>query len=76
MENKELEKVLKSVFPATEHFETAMGKSDIPEWDSIGHLNLILEIEDQFEVSFSKEEIESINSIENIENSLKQKIKM
>ena len=41
-----------------------MKKSEILSWDSIGHLNLILEIEDSLGVSFTKDEIESINSFE------------
>lgn len=39
---------------------------DIPEWDSIGHLNLILELEDTLGVSFTKQEIEQMNAISDI----------
>ena len=41
-----------------------MNKSDVASWDSIGHLNLILELEDEFLISFEKEEIEIIDSFE------------
>lgn len=38
-------------------------RDDIPEWDSIGHLNLALQIEETFGVSFSVEEMSRLNSV-------------
>jgi len=43
-----------------------MKKSEILSWDSLGHLNLILEIEDSLEISFTKEEIEHIDSLQGL----------
>lgn len=34
-----------------------------PAWDSIGHLNLILALEQQFDVSFEPEQIPQLTSV-------------
>lgn len=41
-------------------------KEDIAEWDSINHLNLVVELEDVFKVKFTVEEIERMNSVSGI----------
>lgn len=66
----ELEAVLKQVFPNQQHFTLEQTRDDIEEWDSIGHLNLIVEIEDQFNVKFSSEEIQKMDSIAKIYSKL------
>ena len=38
-------------------------KEEIDQWDSINHLNLIVELEDQLDVKFSIKEIESMDSV-------------
>ena len=53
----EIEPLLKKVFPDELNFSIEMTKDEIESWDSMGHLNLILEVEDTFGVSFTKEEI-------------------
>lgn len=63
---KELEPVIKRAFPEENNLHIEMTKNDILSWDSIGHLNLIVEVEDEFGISFSKDEIESINSVEKL----------
>jgi acyl carrier protein len=52
---------LKSVFKEVFDFDIGMAdqnltRDDIPEWDSIRHLELILELETTFEVKFTIEE--------------------
>jgi acyl carrier protein len=66
MEINDLLPVLKKVFPDLENIHNELNKDDVPEWDSINHLNLIIELEDEFNVSFSSDEIQEINSIEKI----------
>ena len=56
-----------------EIFKLAMGdgvrvqmeteKDDIAEWDSINHLNLIVELESAFDLGLSMEEIERLHSV-------------
>ena len=36
------------------------------QWDSLNHLNLIVEIEEEFDVSFTPEQIGSMTSLERI----------
>jgi acyl carrier protein len=48
-------------------------QSTIKEWDSLRHLNLIVEIEDKFNVSFEPEEIGEMTSVEKILNYLNLK---
>jgi acyl carrier protein len=64
MNFEELKPIISKVFTEEDKLEVFMKKSEILSWDSIGHLNLILEIEDSLGVSFTKDEIESINSFE------------
>ena len=40
-------------------------------WDSVGHLNLILEVEETFGVHFSSEEIPTLTSVERLQEVLK-----
>ena len=46
---------------------------DIKEWDSLGNFNLLLSIEDAFNIKFSIKEISEIKSIKSLEQHLKKK---
>jgi acyl carrier protein len=39
-------------------------KDTCPEWDSLRHINLIVEIESQFQITLSPEEMAEIHSFE------------
>ena len=45
-------------------------QKDIEAWDSLAHLNLILELESEFNVSFEPEEIGVMTSIRSIEHQI------
>jgi acyl carrier protein len=45
----------------------------IQNWDSLNHMNLIVALEEEFNVRFEDEEIIEITSLEAIENSIKSK---
>ena len=47
--------------------------NDIKEWDSMGNINLILAIENQYKIKFTAKEIESSTSISFIKKILKEK---
>ena len=59
-----------------EVFKLAMGddvqvdinteKDMITEWDSLNHLNLVVELENSFDLGLSMEEIEGLNSVRGI----------
>lgn len=44
------------------------------EWDSIKHLELIMSIEEEFEVRFTSKEVADIKSIEHIIEFLREKL--
>jgi acyl carrier protein len=44
------------------------------EWDSLRHLNLVVELEMEFDVSFEPEEIAQMKNIISIEGILKTKL--
>ena len=48
-------------------------QSHAENWDSLNHLNLIISIEEQFDVSFEPEEIATMTSLKKIEEKLKEK---
>ena len=51
-------------------------REDIPEWDSFGQLAILSEIQDEYDVKFSVDEIQEMNSISSICDILsKRKVK-
>ncbi len=46
---------------------------DVPEWDSLAHVNLIAAIEERFDVKFTVPEIMEMNSVEEIREVLATK---
>ena len=42
------------------------------QWDSLSHLNLIVEIEEEFDISFTPEQIGSMTSLEIILDEIKK----
>ncbi len=48
---------------------------DIPKWDSLGHLNLVSELEKEFNITFNIEEMFAINSISDCIKIINKKIK-
>ena len=71
MEHKVL-KIIKSIFEL-EKVQDNISQDNCIKWDSLNHLNLILEIESEFDVSFSPEEIAEIKSAIQIVKALKEK---
>lgn len=63
MKFEELEVIIRKVFTEESILTIDMHKKDIDSWDSMGHLNLILEIEDELGISFTTDEIEKIDSL-------------
>ena len=48
---------------------------NIENWDSIGHLNLIVSLEDEFEIKFTDDEISEMLNFKLIEEILIPKLK-
>ncbi len=45
----------------------------LPEWDSLGHVTLVIELESAYGVSFSPEETMSLTSVAAIERTLRSR---
>ena len=71
MEDKILN-IIKDVFEL-EDIDNNVSQDNCIKWDSLNHLNLILEIEMEFDVSFDPEEIAEIKSASNILSLLKKR---
>jgi len=70
---EQLNEVYKTVFGSEIQITELTTKNDIEKWDSISHLNLILELMHYFNTSFTVLEIERIKSIKDIMEILKMK---
>jgi len=46
---------------------------DIPKWDSLAHIGMITQMEAAFSIRFSLEEMEELNSIRSIVETIKAK---
>ena len=60
---EQLQEIFRNVFSSDVSINSETSKENLPEWDSINHLNLIVELEDQLNFQFTPEEIESIKSV-------------
>jgi acyl carrier protein len=49
-----------------EQVSTSTSRDDVPEWDSVGHLNLMLGLEGRFGVSFDVDDLTRLTSVEAI----------
>ena len=61
-----LQEIFCSVFNKQIEISAETKKRDVGEWDSLTHLNLIVELEDRMGISFTKDEIEKIKSVKEI----------
>jgi acyl carrier protein len=72
--DKRLEKVIRGVFPIEEEtINENWTSDDIPDWDSVGHLNLIMEIEKEFDIKIEIEEMFEVEKLGDISRILKKK---
>lgn len=73
---KELDKILKKIFK--NHKKKFLDQDNavtIKDWDSLNHLNLIMEISKKFSVKFTFSETLKINNIGQLKKQLLKKIK-
>ncbi len=64
-----IKSVIKRVFKLN-HVRDDISQSNCDRWNSLGHLNLIVELEMEFDVSFKPEDIIEIKSLDMIEKKL------
>jgi acyl carrier protein len=72
--DKRLEKVIREVFDIeAEVLDENWTSDDIPDWDSVGHLNLIMEIEKEYGIKVEIEEMFEIERLGDIHRLLQKK---
>lgn len=74
MEEKVLE-ILKNLFELDTVDETC-SQSTCEKWDSMGQLNLVVELESEFDVTLEPEEIGMMKSFEDVVSILNKKINL
>ena len=70
MEEKVLN-IIKRVFELTD-VRSDVSQSNCVKWDSLNHLNLVLEVEMEFDISFSPEEITEIKNFSDLLNAIEK----
>lgn len=69
-----LESLLKEAFPQATWLEVdALAMGAFPEWDSIGHFNFLLLVEERTGVQLTLEEIESGRSLKALQQILRNR---
>lgn len=71
MDEKIIE-IMKSVFN-TDAITTATDQHNCEKWDSLHHLNLIVELEDAFDMEFEPEEIAEMKSFSAVKRCIESK---
>lgn len=52
----------------------AMTANDVDGWDSLSHINLILAIENKFNIRFSQRELLTFSKVGDLQNAIESKI--
>jgi acyl carrier protein len=68
-----VEKIFKGLFPSYQ-INSNFSRDTCDEWDSINHLNLVFELENEFEVNIEPDEMINIISIETAMELLNSKL--
>jgi acyl carrier protein len=66
--------VIQKVFEI-EQIDENTSQQDIEKWDSLGHLNLIVALEEEFDVLFEPEEIAEMTSVQKIISKIEAHLK-
>lgn len=70
--DKKIIEIMKGVFN-TDAIDTATDQHNCDKWDSLHHLNLIVELEDAFDMEFEPEEIAEMKSFEAVKRVIESK---
>ena len=72
--NERLKNVILNVFPDLQFEITPiMSSSDIDEWDSMTHLNLVMQVQEEFNITMEFNDVISIESIGDLMEYLEKK---
>jgi len=67
-------KVIKETFELNKVDETVSQKN-CEKWDSMNHLNLVIALEEEFNISFEPEEIAEMKNFDDIQKIIEQKVR-
>ena len=74
--NNQLEKILKKTFSTVKISKKKNPKAgDFEQWDSLGHLNFLLAVENSFKIKFSMEQMIDFKDFKTISKEIEKKIK-
>lgn len=65
--------IVRTVLNLTETPSPALRRAQLPQWDSLRHVELMFALEDAFGVQFSSEELTTIDSVPAIVTALTEK---
>ena len=73
MIKEQIKKIMTKVFEIESSLvNDEISQKNTDQWDSLNHLNLIVEIEEEFDISFTPEQIGSMTSLEIILDEIKK----
>jgi len=59
-----------------DYIDTSTSQDNTPNWDSLNHINLIIAVEQEFDTTFSPEEIELMTSFIDVVETLERKLRL
>jgi acyl carrier protein len=73
--NEKVKSIMANIFRTSiENITDDLKQKDVSFWDSLRHLNLIVELEEKFEISFEPEEIAEMTTFEMVIFYINQKL--
>jgi acyl carrier protein len=67
-------KVFERVFDdVPDHIGPETGNEEIPAWDSVSHVNVILALEEEFKVKFTSAQVQKLGTVGQIADLIAQK---
>lgn len=70
---KSLQEVFKRALEQDVKIDSNTSRDNTPEWDSLAHLNLIIELEEEFGIEFNREEIPLLDNVDKILKKISKK---
>ena len=72
---EQLAEIFRTLFNAPDlEIKDTLTAKDVPEWDSFNHINLIINIEEEFEIRFTNEEVSSMERVGDLKKLLAIKL--
>ncbi|EAH6133147.1 acyl carrier protein [Campylobacter jejuni] len=59
---KEFYEILKNILEIEVNEHTNLSMNNCPEWNSLAHIDIIMSLEEEFEIRFDKEKLTELNS--------------